>query len=136
LPFFPQRGIGTPLCYGGFDWPVSRALWFGEVPQERVEPPAAGEASLVRWSPSELRFRATLTAPARLIVNQNFDPGWHASQGTVSPVGGLLAVDLDAGEHEVTLIHRPEGLLPGLVLTLSGVALSLVALRSFPRRRE
>jgi hypothetical protein len=135
LPFFPQRGIGTPLCYGGFDWPVSLALWFGDVPQQRVDPPAAGGARLVRWSPSELRFRAALAAPARLIVNQNFDPGWRASQGTVRSVAGLLAVDLDAGEHEVTLAHRPEGIFPGVVLTLAGVALSLVVLRSLRTRR-
>jgi hypothetical protein len=129
LPFFPQRGIGTPLCYGGFDWPVSRALWFGDVPQQRVDPPAAGEAKLLRWSPSELRFRTALTAPARLLVNQNFDPGWRASEGTIASVAGLLAVDLAPGEREVTLTHRPEGLGAGLALTMLGVALSLAALR-------
>jgi hypothetical protein len=135
LPFFPQRGIGSPICYGGFDWPVSRALWSGDVPQQRIDPPAAGEAKLVRWSPSELRFRTALTAPARLVVNQNFDPGWRASQGTIRSLAGLLAVDLGAGGHEVTLTHRPEGLAAGLALTLLGVALSLVALRSVARRR-
>jgi hypothetical protein len=129
LPFFPQLGIGTPVCYGGFDWPVSRALWFGDVPQERIDPPAAGGAKLVRWSPSELRFRVALTAPARLIVNQNYDPGWRASEGTIRSFAGLLAIDLDPGEREVTLTHRPEGFAAGLALTLLGMALSLVALR-------
>jgi hypothetical protein len=38
-------------------------------------------------------------------------------------------VDLDPGEREVTLIHRPEGLGAGLALTMLGVALSLAALR-------
>src|SRR5256885_9175755 len=57
LPFFPQLGIGSPICYGGFDWPVSRALWSGNVPQQRVDPPTPGSATLLRWSPSELRFR-------------------------------------------------------------------------------
>ena len=125
LPFFPQRGIGSPICYGGFDWPVSRALWFGNVPQQRIDPPGTGSATLLRWSPSELRFRVTLTAPSRLIVNQNFDPGWHASEGTLRTFEGLLALDLGAGEREVALTHRPEGFVAGLLLTLLGVALSV-----------
>ncbi|MFL5413491.1 MAG: hypothetical protein ACJ79D_19175 [Myxococcales bacterium] len=137
LPLFPQRGIGTAACYGGFDWPVSRALWFGRVAQQRVEPVTAGSAELLRWSPSELRLRISLEAPARLIVNQNFDPGWQASRGTVLPVAGLLAVDLDPGEHELILKHRPEGFVLGLALTAIGVVLSVIfaTVRGAPPRR-
>ncbi|MFL5452377.1 MAG: hypothetical protein ACJ78V_10760 [Myxococcales bacterium] len=137
LPLFPQRGIGTAACYGGFDWPVSRALWFGRVAQQRVEPVTAGSAELLRWSPSELRLRISLEAPARLIVNQNFDPGWQASRGTVLPVAGLLAVDLDPGEHELILKHRPEGFVLGLALTALGVVLSVIfaSVRGAPPRR-
>ncbi|MFL5425173.1 MAG: hypothetical protein ACJ783_09050 [Myxococcales bacterium] len=137
LPLFPQRGIGTAACYGGFDWPVSRALWFGRVAQQRVEPVTAGSAELLRWSPSELRLRISLEAPARLIVNQNFDPGWQASRGTVLPVAGLLAVDLAPGEHELILKHRPEGFVLGLALTALGVVLSVIfaTVRGAPPRR-
>ncbi|MFL5364679.1 MAG: hypothetical protein ACJ781_04315 [Myxococcales bacterium] len=137
LPLFPQRGIGTAACYGGFDWPVSRALWFGRVAQQRVEPVTAGSAELLRWSPSELRLRISLEAPARLIVNQNFDPGWQASRGTVLAVAGLLAVDLDPGEHELILKHRPEGFVLGLALTALGVVLSVIfaTVRGAPPRR-
>ncbi|MFL5400840.1 MAG: hypothetical protein ACJ79P_23310 [Myxococcales bacterium] len=137
LPLFPQRGIGTAACYGGFDWPVSRALWFGRVAQQRVEPVTAGSAELLRWSPSELRLRISLEAPARLIVNQNFDPGWQASRGTVLAVAGLLAVDLDPGEHELILKHRPEGFVLGLALTALGVVLSVIfaSVRGAPPRR-
>jgi hypothetical protein len=136
LPFSPQRGIGTPLCYGGFDWPVSRALWFGDVPQQRLDPPGAGEVRLVHWSPSALRFRLALTAPARLVVNQNFDPGWRASEGTPRADAGLLALDLVAGEREVTFRHGTEGFVPGLALTVVGVVLSVVALRWMARGRN
>ncbi|MFL5393428.1 MAG: hypothetical protein ACJ79G_11370 [Myxococcales bacterium] len=137
LPLFPQRGIGTAACYGGFDWPVSRALWFGRVAQQRVEPVTAGSAELLRWSPSELRLRISLEAPARLIVNQNFDPGWHASRGTVLPVAGLLAVDLDPSQHELILQHRPERFVLGLALTALGVVLSVIfaSVRGAPPRR-
>ena len=134
LPLFPQRGIGTPICYGGFDWAVSGALWFGPVAQQRIEPAGAGNVELLRWSPSELRLRAVLRGPATLVVDQNFDPGWRASQGTPRSLAGLLAVDLDAGEREVTLTHRPEGLPVGIGLTILGVALSFFALRFVGRR--
>jgi len=130
LPFFPQRGIGSPICYGGFDWPVSRSLWFGNVAQQRLDPPGSGSVTPLRWSPSELRFRVALTAPARLIVNQNFDPGWRVAQGTIGSFDGLLAVALEPGNREVTLTHRPEGFVGGLLSTLLGLALSLAGLTS------
>jgi uncharacterized membrane protein YfhO len=67
-----------------------------------------------------------------LIVNQNFDPGWHASRGTVLPVAGLLAVDVEPGERELTLKHRPEGLVLGLALTALGAVLSIVTIAVLP----
>jgi hypothetical protein len=134
LPLFPQRGIGTPICYGGFDWPVSRALWFGNVPQERIEPAAAGEVRSLRWSPNELRLQVSLHAGASVVVNQNFDVGWRSTEGTTRSLAGLLAVDLGAGEHEVVLTHRPEGFALGLVLTALGIALSAASLRVDGRR--
>jgi hypothetical protein len=134
LPFFPQRAIGTPICYGGFDWPVSPALWFGPVPQQRLEPPEAGAVELVRWSPSELRFRASLRAPATLVVNQNWDSGWQSSASVPEPRTGLLSVSLAPGEHRIELSHRPAGFTAGLLLTLAGVVLSALSLRLTPER--
>src|SRR5206468_12576848 len=76
LPLFPQRGIGTPICYGGFDWAVSGALWFGPVAQQRIEPAGAGNVELLRWSPSELRLRAVLRGPDTLVFDQTFAAAW------------------------------------------------------------
>jgi hypothetical protein len=134
LPFFPQRAIGTPLCYGGFDWPVSRALWFGPSPQQRIEPAEAGSVELLRWSPSELRLRVSLRDPGALVINQNWDTGWSSTEGAPQPLAGLLAVRLDRGDRDVVLRHRPVGSGAGLLLTLGGIGLSLLALRLTPGR--
>jgi hypothetical protein len=134
LPFFPQRAVGTRFCYGGFDWPVSNALWFGPEPQARVDPPEAGTVSQLRWSPSALSFRISLRAPATLVVNQNWDTGWNSSEGAPADRSGLLAVALGPGSRDVLLKHRPVGFLPGLALTIAGLAFSAAALRLTPER--
>ena len=133
LPDFPLRGTGTTECYGGFEWPVSRALWTAGT-QYRLDPGDAGTVSRLRWSPSSLTFRVSLSQPAMLVVDQNYDRGWSATVGAPVPHDGLLALPLPAGEREVVLRHRPEGFALGLGLTLLGLALSVpLALKLRPR---
>ncbi|HMC34596.1 MAG TPA: hypothetical protein VKH65_09325, partial [Myxococcales bacterium] len=135
LPFNPQRGLGTPICYGGFEWPVSRALWFGRAPQERIEPPDAGEVRELRWSPSAIDLEVSLRAPAVVVVNQNFEPGWAASEGMLASRAGLLALPLSPGTRTVRLRHRPEGFALGLALTLAGAVLCAAAVRGLTPQR-
>jgi hypothetical protein len=125
VPFNPVLGMGTPRCYGGFPWPVSRSLWFGRGPQERLEPAGAGDLTELRWSPSEITVHARLREMALVVVNQNFDPGFHASEGTIGSIDGLLAVQLPPGDHTVVLAHRSAGLAEGSTFFLLGLALSL-----------
>jgi hypothetical protein len=134
LPSFPVRGIGTTGCYGGFDWPVSRALWFGG-PQERLDPPDAGTVTRVRWTPNSIAFHVELTRPATLLVDQNFDPGWRSSYGLPISRDGLLALPLAAGGRNVTLRHRPDGFAAGFLLTLLGIGLSALAVRALTPNR-
>ena len=135
LPFNAQRGLGTPICYGGFDWPVSRALWLGRVPQERLEPPEAGEVKQLRWSPSALELQVSIRTPAVLVVDQNFEAGWTASEGEPVSRAGLLALPLAPGARTVRLTHRPEGFVPGLALTLIGAVLCAAAARGLTAQR-
>jgi hypothetical protein len=128
LPSFPVRAIGTTECYGGFDWPVSRALWVGG-PQERLEPPDAGTVARLRWSPNSILFRVTLTRPATLVVDQNFHSGWRASESVPVARDGLLALPLTAGERDVILRHRPAGVVPGLMIAPTRVAAMRARLR-------
>jgi hypothetical protein len=132
VPDFPIRGIGTTECYGGFDWPVSRALWKAG-PQQRLEPAAAGSVERLRWGPSSITFHAALSRPGTLVVDQNFDRGWQATEGTPVPRDGLLALELAAGDREVRLLHRPQGFWLGLGLSIFGLLLSAAAWRGLTR---
>ncbi|GAC1597457.1 MAG: hypothetical protein NVS4B10_07150 [Myxococcales bacterium] len=114
--------MGTAICYGGFDWPVSPNLWFGRGPQQRLVPPDAGALTVVRWSPSSIALRARLRETALVVIDQNFDPGFHSTAGIVASLDGLLAVELPAGDHEIVLTHRSQGLVAGAMFTLLGLA--------------
>jgi hypothetical protein len=142
LPAFPVEGYGTRGCYVALDWKPAPELWLGRRPQAAVNPPAAGTATETAWTPNRLEFEVQLSAPALVVVNQNWDSGWRAGGG--EPVGpfvagatrlsdlhahGLLAVELPAGAHHVVLRHRPSQLWLGSILTLLGVAFSMVLLR-------
>ena len=48
-----------------------------------------------------------LSRPARVYVNQNWHPGWRSNVGEAVSDEGLLAVDLPAGTHEVSLRFLP-----------------------------
>ena len=156
LPSFPVAGLGTRGCYVAMEWKPAPGITDGRVPQARVEPPSAGTIGETRWSPNRLDFEVRLDAPATLIVNQNYESGWHADRGEtvgayvvperrfwdiraspddlpIKGAIGLLAVELPAGTHHLVLRHRPPWLWPGVILSLAGLALGAVILRR-PRR--
>jgi hypothetical protein len=160
FPTFPVRGHGTRACYVPLEWKPTDGIVDGPGPQARTEPPTAGTVTQTRWSPSALELDVHLSAPALVIVNQNYESGWQATaQGEVI-VGawvnrehrfwdirarpselpakgaiGLLALRLPAGDHHLTLRHRPPGLLLGALLTLLGIGLaSVVARKATPAR--
>ncbi len=148
LPAFPVEGYGTPGCYVALDWKASPWLWLGHNPQTFVQPLAAGTVTRVAWSPNRLEYDVRLSAPATVVVNQNYDGGWRVDGGRGAVAGGfvpgearlshdvhahgLLAVELPAGAHHLVLRHRPPGLWLGATLTAAGLLLSVAGLR---RRR-
>jgi hypothetical protein len=149
FPTFPVRGIGTRICYLPLQWKPSPGIVEGKVPQQKIDPPAAGTATQISWSPNAVEIEARLTKPALLIVNQNYETGWQASTGEIgayiteenrfwprpstrvegAPPVGLLAVSLPAGTTRVTVRHRPPGLMLGFLMTLLGLAAGGLALR-------
>jgi hypothetical protein len=137
FPTFPSNGVGTPQCYVPLEWGPAHGLWSGPGAQVRVEPASAGFVRAPRWSPSAIAFTAVLHAPATVLVNQNYESSWRTNVGTLHEHDGIIAVDLPAGEHQVTVQHLPKGLGIGIVLTLLGFALTALALwRLTPDRVE
>jgi len=157
LPSFPVAGFGTRGCYVPLEWRPAFGITDGRGPQARLEPPAAGTIAASTWSPNRLDFDLQLAEPATMIVNQNYETGWQAAGGEtvgayvvrearfwdirgrprdlpVKGAIGLLAVQLPAGTHHLTLRHRPPWLLAGVLLSLAGVGLSVLVLRRGARR--
>ncbi|HTY54244.1 MAG TPA: hypothetical protein VMB26_03535, partial [Candidatus Binataceae bacterium] len=62
-----------------------------------------GMVDLTRWTPNALSFDVTVFSPSELIVNQNYEAGWHLAQGLgkVSSDRGLIAIHLPAGRQHL-----------------------------------
>lgn len=134
---FPSQGVGTPQCYVPLEWGPARGLWMGRGEQERVTPASAGTVGDARWSPSAVSFTANLSEPATVLVNQNFESSWGSNIGHIHEANGIIAVDLPAGEHHVTVQHLPRGLAFGVVLFVIGLILAgLTIWRLTPDRVE
>jgi len=130
---YPRLNLGTRVCYvGGMNWPVSSALWLGARAQIDL-PTQAGQ--LLRWerSPNTFRARVALRTAGRLRFNQNAARGFVSNTGTVTETNGLLALDLPAGEHDLTVRYRPAELVPCAAVSGAGL-LGLLAL--LIRRRK
>lgn len=132
---YPHRNVGTAACYDPVPWEVSRGLWVGDRPQIRVQPTDAGEVGEESRTNHTIRGEVTLSAPARVVFNQNFDPDWHFSEGEALSENGLLAVDLPAGAHTIEASFQPADLPWSPLVTLFGLlAALLLAIFGSPER--
>jgi hypothetical protein len=115
-----QRGVLS--CYDAYPVPQSPLLR-GDLPaEEYFEDPAAGTVVRKRWTPNQIELEVDALRPARLLVNQNWHPGWHASEGSITSVKNLLAVDLPAGKRNITLRFLPRPVVGGFFISLVALA--------------
>lgn len=155
----PSRGRTVPFYFIEGDWrtmredvfaghgtlhcdeeaPLQRAesLDVGEVPQERLLDPSAGEVLAARFSPDRRVVKLRLEKDTLLLVNSNWNEHWKTDRGRVVPVAGRLAVDLKAmpGEQVVTLRYAPRSFAIGAAVSALGLPL-LLALFLYQRRRR
>jgi hypothetical protein len=64
------------------------------------------------WSPSLLRYRLYhVKVNSKLIINQNYFPGWWVKQGdcweNAISSSGLLSTKIKKAESEITFIYNP-----------------------------
>jgi hypothetical protein len=91
-----------------------------------------GTASIVAFSPNEIVVEVNgARVGDRLVINQNFDPGWHVDGRPTEPYRDALATTLSAANGRYTFRFWPRGLTPGLAL----LALTLAALGACYWRR-
>jgi hypothetical protein len=132
--------VGSLSCWETHPVRMSPRLRGDLEAEEYLADPGAGTVSRVAWSPNRLALHAALARPTRLLVNQNWHPGWRASSGSVVSDEGLLAVELGAGTHDVVLRFLPRSAWGGGLVTAAALAaLAALLLRSrrvpFPRER-
>lgn len=124
---YPSIGAGSLSCWETHPVIMSSKLRGDLAAEEYVADPADGQAKRVSWSPNAITVAVTMARAGRLLVNQNWHPGWRASVGEVTSDDGLLSVDLPPGEHRVTLSFRPRSALVGVVVSVLALG-SLLAL--------
>ena len=92
-----------------------------------------GTATIVREVPDRVVVRTDLRGDGYLLLADTYDPGWSATvDGRPAPVRAaniaFRAVFVSKGTHDVVFAYRPVGLVPGLVVTIVGLAVAVVLL--------
>ncbi len=113
-PLCPRAGgtIGREPGLSGRDEPDYR----GEAWVEH------GSARAVIQEETHNTISLYVSGKARVLLTQNFDPGWRAKGGTVVDDAGRLAVEVER-EGAVRLYYRPPYLDLGVLAFLGGLAL-------------
>ena len=133
----------------GIYWDAARPWENGEVWLEENMPsasfsgaprpsatPLKDKVQLVRETPHSMQFNTSAATNGMLVLSCLYRAGWDASlDGKRVPVlrayGGLMAVPMPAGQHEVTFRYRPRDLWLGLGIT----AFSIVSAWIIDRRQ-
>lgn len=115
----PKAADGRPIGMG------ARGSDGKQYSGEAYTESGTGTARITSFSPNrvEVEVRGARVGE-RLILNQNFDPGWSAAGRAAVPYRNAIATPLSASTARVTFSFWPRGLTLGLVtllLTLSGL---------------
>lgn len=136
------EGRGTVNCYDRLHLPVFAVparrqngavdgRWRGEAWLE-----SGGTAELAEVGGQRLAVKVQPAAPGRLILNENWAPGWTTADGRpVQNDQGRLGADVVPSDRRVVFQYAPPGLGLGLTITLATI-LSCLAMPVLRRRRR
>jgi hypothetical protein len=133
--YYPAMNRGTLSCFDDYDVPMSPDLRGDLAEEEYLQDPSLGTVRERSWSPDKIELDVDVRQKARVLVNQNWHPGWRASGGRVVSANGLLAVDVAEGATEVTLHFLPRSAVGGLLALATGLVVSAILWRA-ARRAE
>lgn len=116
---FPAANMGTIYCVAGNPLPQSARLR-GDLPQEEY-PADPTKATVTRkeWSPNKIELEVEAKEATTIFVNQNWAPQWRSSVGTVRNDEQLLAIDVPAGRHAMTIAYKDRLLVACLLVSLA-----------------
>jgi hypothetical protein len=127
--YYPWMSRGTLSCFDDYDVAQSPELRGDLEHEEYLVDEAAGTVAERHWSPNRIELHVELTKAARVVVNQNWHPGWRSSVGRVTSAEGLLAVDVPEGSHDLTLSFLPRSALGGIGTALLGLVAAAIVWR-------
>jgi hypothetical protein len=123
--YYFKMSRGVLACFDDYNVSQSTELR-GDLPaEEYLRDKGAGTVIRKAWAPGRIDLEVSLLRPARVYVNQNWHPGWHASDGAFVSEDGLLAVDLPAGKHAVVLRFLPRSAIAGGLTSIAALGLAL-----------
>ena len=138
---WPALNLGTLSCFEEQPFPQAIGLRGDRAAEEFVDPPEAGTATRLAWTPQGIDVEVTLAddvTGASLVVNQNYHRAWDAGpRATFARPDGLLAVRLPPGRSLVALRFSDSAV--GFGLAVSGcflLGLPLLHHRRQRRRRD
>jgi len=84
----------------------------------------AGDVKQTMWTPNRLGYEVNVAAPTSLVINQNMYPGWRVikGDGEAYSEGGLMAVRVQPGHHQIELAYTPTNIVWAYWLTLLATA--------------
>ena len=97
------------------------------------------ELDVTTWESSYISADYTADGPGLIYLSIPYDTSWEARidgkvvETTSIAETALLAVATDGGSHTLELTFRPQGIVPGTILTISG--LLVLALLAFDERK-
>ncbi|HDL65013.1 MAG TPA: hypothetical protein ENH12_06445 [Proteobacteria bacterium] len=93
---------------------------------------AGGSSKIIRseWTPNKITAEVKMREKDRLVLNQNYYPGWHAESNTgksypVEKYRGLLSVQIDREVTGIRLFYRPTEFVIGLLITVVTCLISM-----------
>jgi hypothetical protein len=135
LGYFGPQSRGSLSCWEAYPVPESPRLRADLPAEEYFADSRTGRVRRVEWSPNALVLDLNARAAGRVLINQNYHVGWHADVGEVVNEEGLLAVDVPAGHHRLTLHFLPRSAVGGGLAGLVALLVMLALWRpSEPRR--
>ena len=128
-PLWPSVDRGTLSCYDETPWVNSGELAPDRAAEEYLAEPDAGTVTRDRWTPNRIDLSTKLTRRSLVLINQNWDPGWHALGGTIVNRRLQLGVEVGPGETHVVLWYWPMTATVGLAWCLFALCATAWLLR-------
>lgn len=128
--YYPSLQRGTLSCFDDYQIPQSPELRGDLSHEEYLSDQTAGTVTRTSWSPNAIALHVDVNKDARVIVNQNWHPGWHSNVGEVVNDKGLLAVKLPPGVNDVVVRFMPRSAVGGIATSLLAIAACIALWRA------